>query len=155
MSAGTVDRFLKPLSEARYPPASTATKHGSVLRSEIPAQWSGTSMERKRGLFEIDTVTTCEKNRSHRNVIVAGIDMLAAALRHGGESRMEAFLAEVFLSGLKRSRRQPNNTYPELGPLAAAPLRGVPGVVPRVLTRGFRTAEEPHQLMSAVRVLWL
>ncbi|WP_411733676.1 hypothetical protein [Paeniglutamicibacter sp.] len=153
MSAGTVDRYLKPLRAARYPSALSATKPGAMLCSKIPARWSGTSMERERGFYEIDTVAHCENNRAHRNV-VAGIDMLAAALRQGGESRMHFRRQEVWRSGVGRSRLQPTDTFSVLDLLSAVPLHGVPEAVPRVLARGVRPAEGSHQMVSAVRVLW-
>jgi hypothetical protein len=105
MSASTMDRYLKPLRDARYPSALSSTKPGAMLRSEIPVRWSGTPMEQEPGFFEIDTVAhcghslkgeflysitltdvftgwtvnTCVKNRGQRNV-VAGIDLLVRGL---------------------------------------------------------------------------
>ncbi|WP_411734380.1 hypothetical protein [Paeniglutamicibacter sp.] len=105
MSASTMDRYLKPLRDARYPSALSSTKPGAMLRSEIPVRWSGTPMEHEPGFFEIDTVAhcghslkgeflysitltdvftgwtvnTCVKNRGQRNV-VAGIDLLVRGL---------------------------------------------------------------------------
>lgn len=106
MSAATMDRYLKPVRDARYPASClSSTKPGAMLRSEIPVRWSGTPMEQAPGFFEVDTVAHCGhslkgeflysitltdvftgwtancavKNRAHRNV-VAGIEALVQCL---------------------------------------------------------------------------
>ncbi|MGJ9404673.1 integrase catalytic domain-containing protein, partial [Arthrobacter sp. KK5.5] len=106
MSAATLDRYLKPLRDARYPAAGlSSTRPGLMLRSEIEVRWSGTPMEQEPGFFEVDTVAHCGhslqgeflysitltdvftgwtanttvRNRGHRNV-VAGVAALVEAL---------------------------------------------------------------------------
>lgn len=59
MSAAGIDRYLKPLRDARHLSALSATKPGAMLRSEIPVRWSGTPMEQETGFFEIDTAAHC------------------------------------------------------------------------------------------------
>ena len=105
MSAASIDRYLKPLREPRYPSVLSSTRPGALLRSEIPVRWSGKPMEQEPEFSEIDTVAHCGhslkgeflysttltdvftgwtvntyvKNRAHRN-IVTGIDLLARSL---------------------------------------------------------------------------
>lgn len=106
MSAATMDRYLKPVRDARYPTdALSSTKPGAMLSCEIPLRWSGTPMEQAPRFFEVDTVAHCGhslkgeflysitltdlftgwtaniavKNRAHRNV-VAGIEALVQCL---------------------------------------------------------------------------
>lgn len=106
MSGATIDRYLKPVKDARYPAGSlSSTRPGSMLRSEIEVRWSGTPMEQEPGFFEVDTVAHCGfslrgeflysitltdvftgwtvnttvKNRAHSNV-VAGVARLVESL---------------------------------------------------------------------------
>jgi hypothetical protein len=104
MSPATIDRYLKPLKDARYPKALSGTRPGSMLRSQIPVRWSGTPMEQRPGFLEIDTVAHCGaslqgeylwtltvtdvflgwtaittvRNRAHRNVLL-GLQALLGA----------------------------------------------------------------------------
>ncbi|MBP2399789.1 integrase [Glutamicibacter protophormiae] len=102
MFAATMDRYLKPVRDTRYPAgAQSSTTPGAMLLSESPIRWSGTPMEQAPGFFDVDTVVHCGhslkceflysititdvftgwranralKNRAHRNV-VAGIEAL-------------------------------------------------------------------------------
>ncbi|MBX3090809.1 MAG: DDE-type integrase/transposase/recombinase [Cryobacterium sp.] len=59
MSAATIDRYLKPHRDARYPGALGTTKPSHILRSSIPIRTSMDGLPPGPGFYELDTVAHC------------------------------------------------------------------------------------------------
>lgn len=59
MSAATIDRYLKPHRDARYPGAASTTKPSHILRSSIPVRTAMDGLPPGPGFYELDTVAHC------------------------------------------------------------------------------------------------
>jgi hypothetical protein len=59
MSPATIDRYLKPFKQARYPEAKSATSPSHILRSSIPIRTAMDGFPDEPGYLEIDTVAHC------------------------------------------------------------------------------------------------
>lgn len=59
MSAATIDRYLKPHRDARYPQALGTTKPSHILRSSIPVRTAMDGPPPGAGFYELDTVAHC------------------------------------------------------------------------------------------------
>lgn len=59
MSAATIDRYLKPHRDARYPEALSTTKPSHILRSSIPVRTAMDGLPPGPGFYELDTVAHC------------------------------------------------------------------------------------------------
>jgi hypothetical protein len=59
MSAATIDRYLKPHKDARYPHALGTTKPSHILRSSIPVRTAMDGLPPGPGFYELDTVAHC------------------------------------------------------------------------------------------------
>ena len=59
MSPATIDRYLAPTRAARYPEATSATRAGDTLRSQIKVRQAGDEMEQAHRFLEIDLVAHC------------------------------------------------------------------------------------------------
>ncbi|MFV0535238.1 MAG: hypothetical protein ACK5MR_16540 [Cumulibacter sp.] len=59
MSAATIDRYLKPHKDARYPQALGTTKPSHILRSSIPTRTAMDGLPPGPGCYELDTVAHC------------------------------------------------------------------------------------------------
>ncbi len=59
MSAATIDRYLKPHRDARYPGALSTTKPSHILRSSIPVRTAMDGLPPGPGFYELDTVAHC------------------------------------------------------------------------------------------------
>ncbi|WP_205881099.1 integrase [Leucobacter insecticola] len=59
MSAATIDRYLKPHRDARYPHALGTTRPSHVLRWSIPTRTAMDGLPPGPGLYELDTVAHC------------------------------------------------------------------------------------------------
>ncbi|MFV0432969.1 MAG: integrase [Leucobacter sp.] len=59
MSAATIDRYLKPHKDARYPQALGTTKPSHILRSSIPIRTAMDGLPPGPGFYELDTVAHC------------------------------------------------------------------------------------------------
>jgi len=59
MSAATIDRYLAPTKQARYPDAKSTTSASHILRSSIPIRTAMDGFPKEPGYLEIDTVAHC------------------------------------------------------------------------------------------------
>ena len=59
MSLATIDRYLAPTRATRYPEATSATRAGNTLRSQIKIRQAGDEMEQAPGFLEVDLVAHC------------------------------------------------------------------------------------------------
>ena len=59
MSAATIDRYLAPTKQARYPDAKSTTSPSHILRSSIPIRTAMDGFPHHPGYLEIDTVAHC------------------------------------------------------------------------------------------------
>lgn len=68
MSAATIDRYLKPHKDGRYPKALATTKPSHILRSSIPIRTAMDGLSTKPGFYELDTAAIPPKaNTSGRS----------------------------------------------------------------------------------------
>jgi hypothetical protein len=59
MSPATIDRYLAPFKQARYPEAKSTTSPSRILRSSIPLRTAMDGFPAEPGHLEIDTVAHC------------------------------------------------------------------------------------------------
>ncbi|MDR2373901.1 MAG: transposase family protein [Bifidobacteriaceae bacterium] len=59
MSGATIDRYLRPFREARYPAAKSTTSPSRILRSSIPLRTAMDGFPAVAGYLEVDTVAHC------------------------------------------------------------------------------------------------